>query len=221
MTEILNNLALCIERGKEDRNSPYPPDMKDQDGAREYTKKALEAGLSADRILKEGLMPGMNAIGEKFSQGTAYIPELLISSKAMYSAMDILKPYFESGEVEHRGTVILGTVAGDLHDIGKNIVRMVLEGDGWKVLDLGVDTTTEKFKKALQENPGAILGMSALLTTTMTNMGKSVEEIKADDPAQKIFIGGAPVTEEFCKKIGADGYYSDPHNFVRFLRENV
>ena len=142
MKEFLSKLAKCIERGKEDRTSPYPPDLKDKDGAREYTEQALTAGVKASRILQEGLMPGMNAIGEKFSQGKAYIPELLISAKAMYAAMDVLKPYFESGEAEHKGTVILGTVSGDLHDIGKNIVRMILEGDGWKVIDLGVDTTT-------------------------------------------------------------------------------
>jgi 5-methyltetrahydrofolate--homocysteine methyltransferase len=221
MEGLLNKLSICIERGKEDRNSPYPPDLKDQEGARELTEEALSTGVSAERILQEGLIHGMNKIGNRFSAGKAYIPELLIAAKAMYGAMDVLKPYFESGEIQSKGKVIIGTVAGDLHDIGKNIVRMVLEGGGWQVIDLGVDTTTDKFLHALSDHPGAILGMSALLTTTMTNMGNSVKEIKDRYPKQKIYIGGAPVTEEFCDMISADGYFSDPYKFASYLNENV
>lgn len=217
MQELLEQLAICIERGKVDKNSPYPPDMKDQEGASEITAKLLEEGVSADDILKKSLMVGMNIVGDRFAQGKAFIPDLLIAAKAMNAAMAHLKPYFESGEAKHRGTMILGTVSGDLHDIGKNIVRMVLEGDGWKVVDLGVDVGTEKFLAALQENPDAHVGMSALLTTTMINMEASVKAIKEKNSDTKVFVGGAPLSKEFNDKIGADGYFPDPHTFAKYL----
>jgi methanogenic corrinoid protein MtbC1 len=217
MEELLKQLAYCIERGKADKNAPYPPDMKDQDGASELTKQLLDGGVSANDILKKALMVGMNVIGDKFGQGKAFIPELLISAKAMNAAMVHLKPFFESGEAEHRGTFIIGTVAGDLHDIGKNIVRMVLEGDGWNVIDLGVDVNADKFLGALDEHPKAWVGMSALLTTTMVNMEGNVKAIKAKHPETKIFVGGAPLSKEFSDKIKADGYFPDPHSFAKHL----
>jgi 5-methyltetrahydrofolate--homocysteine methyltransferase len=159
----------------------------------------------------------MTRIGDRFSAGEIYIPDLLLAARAMNAAMDHIRPFFQTGELKPRGTLILGTVAGDLHDIGKNIVRMVLEGGGWRVVDLGVDVGTEKFLHALEEDPGSVVGMSALLTTTMLNMGRSVEEIKTRDPGIPIFIGGAPVTEEFRAKIGADGYFPDPNGLVKHL----
>jgi len=217
MDDLLKQLAICVERGNADKNSPYPPDMQGQDGASEITKQLLDAGISANDILKNGLMVGMNSIGERFGKGEAFIPELLIAAKAMTAAMVHLKPYFESGEAQHRGTFIIGTVAGDLHDIGKNIVRMVLEGDGWNVIDLGVDVTAEKFLNSLKEYPDAYVGMSALLTTTMINMEANVKAIKDFNPDTKIFIGGAPLSKEFNDKIGADGYFPDPHSFAKSL----
>ena len=217
MEELLKQLAVCIERGKAEKNSPYPPDMKEQDGASEIAKQLLDGGVPANDILKKALMIGMNKIGQKFGEGKAFIPELLIAAKAMNAAMVHLKPYFESGEAQHRGKFIIGTVAGDLHDIGKNIVRMVLEGDGWNVIDLGVDVTKEKFLDALKENPDANVGMSALLTTTMVNMEASVKAIKDSYPAAKVFVGGAPLSQEFNDKIGADGYFPDPHSFAKSL----
>jgi 5-methyltetrahydrofolate--homocysteine methyltransferase len=217
MDELLKQLAVCVERGKAEKDLPYPPDMQGQDGASEITQQLLEAGVSANDILKKGLMVGMNVIGDRFGKGEAFIPELLIAAKAMNAAMEHLKPYFESGEAEHRGTVIVGTVAGDLHDIGKNIVRMVLEGDGWNVIDLGVDVTADKFLGALKENPGAIVGMSALLTTTMVNMESSVKTLKDAVPGTKVFVGGAPLSTKFSEKIGADGYFPDPHSFAKHL----
>jgi len=219
MSEILEKLAICIERGKADKDSPYPPDMKGEDGASELAKQALDSSISANDILQKGLMVGMHNIGEKFSKGEAFIPELLISARAMNAAMDHLKPYFESGEAQHKGTFVVGTVAGDLHDIGKNIVRMVLEGDGWKVIDLGVDTSTEKFAAAVDEDPNRIVGLSALLTTTMVNMEDTVKQIKDKHPQTKIYIGGAPVSNEFSEKINADGYFPDPHSLVKHLAE--
>ena len=217
MEELLQNLAICIERGKADKDTPYPPDMKGQEGASEITKQLLDNGVTANDILTKSLMVGMNIIGDKFGRGEAFIPELLLSAKAMKAAMEHLKPYFDSGEAEYRGTFIIGTVAGDLHDIGKNIVGMVLEGDGWKVVDLGVDVSGEKFVNTLKENPEAMIGMSALLTTTMVNMEASVKLIKEFSKQTRIYVGGAPLTQAFSDKIGADGYFADPHSFVNHL----
>lgn len=219
MKILLEKIALCIERGKSSKDAPYPPDLRGMDGAAELTKQALESGISPDNILKNALMVGMNNIGEKFGCGKAFIPELLISAKAMNAAMEHLKPFFETGEAVYRGIAILGTVLGDLHDIGKNIVKMVLKGDGWKVIDLGTSVPTEKFLITLKDNPEAILGMSALLTTTMVNMEISVNEIKKLYPKTNIFIGGAPVTTAFNDKIGADGYFPDPHKFAKHLQK--
>jgi len=217
MQDLLKQLAIFIERGKADLNSPYPPDLKGQEGALELTRNALESGVSPSVILKKGLMPGMNRIGEKFAKGEAFIPDLLMSAKAMNGVMALLKPHFETGEVQHRGTIILGTVAGDLHEIGKNVVRMVLEGGGWEVIDLGVDAGVDKFMASLQQYPNAKVGMSALLTTTMATMEQAVKQIKEKHPATEIYVGGAPLTLEFCNKIGADGYFPEPHSFARHL----
>lgn len=221
MSEILEQLAICIERGKVDKNAAYPPDMKDQDGASELTKAALDQGISPNDILKKSMMVAMNRVGEKFEKGQAFIPELLIAAKAMNAGMVHLKPYFDSGEAEHRGTVVIGTVSGDLHDIGKNIVRMVLEGDGWKVIDLGVDAGADKFIKAVKENKAAIVGMSALLTTTMINMEAIAKALKEKFPEIKVFVGGAPLSDDFSKKIGADGYFPEPHSFAKHLAKSA
>jgi len=144
-----------------------------------------------------------------------------MSAKAMNSAMAHLKPFFQSGETKRKGKFIVGTVSGDLHDIGKNLVAMMIEGGGWEVIDLGVDVGTEKFMKALDENPGAVIGLSALLTTTMENMKKTVTAIKEKDAGAKILIGGAPVTQEYCDKIGADFYSPDPQGAVNYLKQLV
>ncbi len=191
--------------------------MKGREGASEITNRLLRAGVPVNDILQKALVAGMNRIGEKFGQGIAFIPELLIAAKAMKASMEHLKPYFESGEAEHKGTVIMGTVVGDLHDIGKNIVCMVLEGDGWNVIDLGSNVPAERFVDALKDNPGSTVGMSALLTTTMMNMESSVGKIKEEVPGAKIFIGGAPLSKEFNDKIDGDGYFPDPHSLAKHL----
>jgi 5-methyltetrahydrofolate--homocysteine methyltransferase len=159
----------------------------------------------------------MDRIGARFSLGEVFIPDLLMSADAMNKAMALLKPHFGVGGMPTRGTIILGTVAGDLHEIGKNVVRMVLEGDGWQVIDLGVDVASEKFLETLRLHPGAVVGMSALLTTTMATMQQSVKDIKALYPEAAIYLGGAPLTSEFAAKIGAAGYFPDPHTFARHL----
>ena len=142
---------------------------------------------------------------------------MLMSAKAMSASMKLLKPFFTSGEIKTRGTFIIGTVKGDLHDIGKNLVAMMIEGAGWTVIDLGVDVPASRYMEALENNPGAVIGLSALLTTTMVNMGDIVTEVKAVKPGTKVFIGGAPVNDEFCKKIGADFYAQGPQEAVQQL----
>ena len=144
---------------------------------------------------------------------------MLMSAKAMGSSMVQLKPFFTSGEIKTKGIFIIGTVKGDLHDIGKNLVGMMVEGAGWTVIDLGVDVPSSRYIEAIKNNPGAIVALSALLTTTMVNMGEIVSDIRANLPKTTIFIGGAPVNDDFCKKIGADFYTPDPQGLVEKLNK--
>jgi methanogenic corrinoid protein MtbC1 len=220
MSEFIEQIAILIERGKVNKTSPYPPDLKEQDGADELAKQAIDQGINPDEILA-GCILGMDRIGEKFSQNKAFVPELLMSAKAMTSAMAHLKPFFQSGQVKRKGTFVVGTISGDLHDIGKNLVAMVAEGGGFEVIDLGTDVSAEKYLAAIEEHPGCMVGMSALLTTTMVNMESAIKAIKEKYPETKIIIGGAPVTQEFADKIGADGYSTDPKGAVALLNKNA
>jgi methanogenic corrinoid protein MtbC1 len=219
MNEILKELAYCVESGKVDKASPYPPAMKGKDGADELAKRALEDGIKPDELLENALIPAMASVGDRFSKKEIYVPQMLMSAKAMNSAMKHLKPFFQSGETKRKGKFIVGTVAGDLHDIGKNLVAMMIEGGGWEVIDLGVDVGTEKFMKAIEENPGSVVGLSALLTTTMENMKKTVSALKEKHSDLKILVGGAPVTQEYCDKIGADFFSPDPQGAVNYLKQ--
>jgi methanogenic corrinoid protein MtbC1 len=221
MSELIERIAHCIEFGKINAISPYPPDMRGQDGADELTKKALAEGIDPGRILNEGMVIGMERVGKKFSENKVFVPQMLMSAKAMSTAMLHIKPFFLSGSVKRKGTFIVGTVAGDLHDIGKNLVGMMIEGAGWEVIDLGVDVNAEKFVAALKEKPGSSIGLSALLTTTMVNMEKIVVEIRKVAKDTKILVGGAPVSNDFCSKIGADFYSPDPQGAVNYLNQLV
>ncbi len=221
MNDILRQIAHCVETGKIDKNCPYPPDMKGLDGADELARQALDGGVTPDDILESALIPAMAAVGDRFSRKEIFVPQMLMAAKAMNSAMKHLKPYFQSGETKRKGKFIIGTVSGDLHDIGKNLVAMMIEGGGWEIIDLGVDVGTEKFMKALEENPGAVVGLSALLTTTMENMKKTVSSIREKHADTKILVGGAPVTREYCEKIGADFYSPDPQGAVNYLKTLV
>lgn len=221
MDELLERISHCVEFGKTDKSSPYPPDMKGQEGADELAKLALESGIKPGDILDKALIPAMSVVGDKFSRKVIYVPQMLMAAKAMSSAMKHLKPFFLSGETRRKGKFIIGTVAGDLHDIGKNLVSMMIEGGGWEVIDLGVDVSTDKFLKAIAENPDAVIGLSALLTTTMENMKKTVALIRENHSGSKILVGGAPVTMDFCLKIGADFYSPDPQGAVNYLNRQV
>lgn len=216
MNPLIEEIALCVERGKTTRDAPYPPDLKGRDGTDELAGRALETGLDPNEILA-GCMKGMQVIGEKFSRNEAFVPELLMSAKAMSLVMNHLKPHFQSGNVKRKGVFVLGTVAGDLHDIGKKLVGMVVEGNGWEVVDLGVDVPADRFVEAVKAHPGCAVGLSALLTTTMVHMESTVQAIKEAAPDTRVFVGGAPLTQAFADKIGADGYAPDPQKAVALL----
>ena len=219
MENTLERIALCVEVGKINAKTPYPPAMKGEDGADELTLKALEQGYCPNDILTKGLIVGMNNIGVKFKENKVFVPQVLMSAKAMSGGMQHLKRYFNDGSVKRKGKLIIGTVKGDLHDIGKNLVCMMVEGNGYEIIDLGVDVTEEKFVDAVRENPDAFVGMSALLTTTMVNMESINTAIKTEFPQVKTFIGGAPVSSDFAQKIGADYYTEEPQRLVEILNQ--
>ncbi len=221
METLFKQIAHCVEFGKINKASPYPPDMKGQDGADELTRRALDEGAKAGDILSNSLIIGMEKVGIKFRENKVFVPQVLMSAKAMSAAMAHLKPFFNSGEAKRKGTFIVGTVEGDLHDIGKNLVAMMVEGNGYEVIDLGVDVSAGQFLEELEKKPGAIVGLSALLTTTMVNMEKIVQNIKEKNPETKICIGGAPVSMEFCNKINADNFSPDPQGLVEYLNQLV
>ena len=221
MDPLITKLSEAVEFGKVDKNSPFPPQMKGQDGADEFTYQALANGVAPSDILSEALVPAMDRVGKKFSENKIFVPQMLMSAKAMGAAMKHLKPFFQSGDVKTKGTFIIGTVKGDLHDIGKNLVAMMVEGGGWTIIDLGVDVNEDTFNQTVAENPGAFVGLSALLTTTMANMEEIVTKIKDTHPDTKVLVGGAPLNDEFRKKIGADFYSPDPRGAVEYLNTCV
>ncbi len=176
--------------------------------------KAMADGIPASRILDGALIRGMEEIGELFKNSEIFIPEVLIAARAMNAGLVILGPGLVKENVQPRGVVVTGTVKGDLHDIGKNLVSMILRGNGYKVIDLGVDVSPEKFVETAAANNAAIIGLSALLTTTMVQMKNVVDAVKASGLPTKVMVGGAPVTADFAARIGADGYASDAASAV-------
>jgi 5-methyltetrahydrofolate--homocysteine methyltransferase len=183
----------------------------DGDKLQELVKEALAAGTPANQILQKGLIVGMDIVGEKMESGDMFIPEVLMAAQAMSISVEILKPLLAEGESASAGKVIIGTVKGDLHDIGKNLVVMMMESAGFEVIDLGVDVDPAKFVEAIRENKPSIVGLSALLTTTMPMMKKSIESIEESGlrDSLKIIVGGAPVNQAFADEVGADGYAPD------------
>ena len=182
-----------------------------RDDVQAKVQAAVDEGAKPEAILNDGLVAGMAVIGKRFKNNEVYVPEVLISARAMHAGMEIIEPLLAAAGVKRPGKVVIGTVKGDLHDIGKNLVGMMLEGAGFKVVDAGIDVEADKFVDAARENNAKVVGVSALLTTTMTNMKAVVDAIKASDIAgkTKVMIGGAPVTQAFCDEIGADGYAPD------------
>ncbi len=208
MSEILSTISALIFEGNF-------ADMVDK------TNAALEEGLRADEILNNGLMPGMDHVGVEFKAGNMFVPEVLRAAKSMQVAMDIIRPLLAESGAETAGKIILGTVKGDLHDIGKNLVGMMCEGAGFEIIDLGKDISPESFVDAVKEHKPNILGMSALLTTTMRAMEltiKTLEEAGVRDMV-KIMVGGAPVTQDFADQIGADGYAANAASASELARQ--
>jgi methanogenic corrinoid protein MtbC1 len=215
--ELLDRIAEMVERGKPDAAAPHPRELAEQPGALELTRAALDAGIAAQDILRLGLMKGMTRVGEKFRDRLIYVPDVLLAARAMKVAMELLQPSFTGGHAHYRGVFILGTVQGDLHDIGKRLVGMIAEGAGYRIVDLGIDVRPGRFVAAVAEHPGAAVGLSALLTTTMANMPDAVRAIRQSSPETRIIVGGAPVTARFAESIGADAYGADPYAAVEFL----
>jgi len=175
----------------------------------ELTQQAVDDGVAAERILNEGLLAGMSTVGQQFKANEVYVPEVLIAARAMKAGLGALEPALQQAGVEPLATVVLGTVKGDLHDIGKNLVGMMLTGAGFRVVDLGVDASPAEFVEACRSANAKVCAMSALLTTTMTEMQEVVAELKKAGIEVKTMIGGAPITQNYATKIGADGYASD------------
>ena len=186
----------------------------DQNTAVEITRSALEEGTPAESVLNEGLVAGMDVVGSRFKKNEVYIPEVLISARAMKMAMEILEPELAKAGVEPVGRLVIGTVQGDLHDIGKNLVAMMLKGAGFEVIDIGVDVRPEKFIEQVKSTGAHLVGMSALLTTTMPGMEKTVTALREAGLPAKVMIGGAPVTQDYADRIGADGYAPDSASAV-------
>jgi 5-methyltetrahydrofolate--homocysteine methyltransferase len=185
------------------------------------TRQALEEGLDPLEILNRGLIPGMDEVGRRFKNGEMYVPDVLVAARAMRAGMDVLRPLLAQSDVPSLGTVILGTIQGDLHDIGKNLVGIMMEGAGFEVIDLGVDVSPDQFVRAAREHHPRIIGMSALLTVTMMGMKRVIEDLRSEGLRDGIvaLVGGAPVTVAFAQEIGADGYAHDAVSAVETARE--
>ena len=194
----LDDISKALQRGDAEKVS-------------ELVSQALQEDIVPKKILEEGLIQGMSIIGEKFKKNEVYVPEVLIAARAMHAGMDVLKPKLTETGVKNIGKVVMGTVKGDLHDIGKNLVKMMLEGAGFEVIDLGVDVSEEKFVEAVKAHQPNIVGMSALLTTTMVNMPEVIKALEAAGLRDKVrvMVGGAPITQNYADQIGADGYSPD------------
>ncbi len=186
----------------------------------ELTQKALDEGLDPEKILKEGMIPAMDQVGDEYERGDRYVPEMLISAEAMKEGMKLLRPLLAEAGVESAGKVLMGTVEGDLHDIGQNLVSMMLEGSGFEVINLGAETPADKFVEGVKENQADLVGMSALLTTTMTHMPEVIEALQEAGLRDKVkvMIGGAPVTQDYADEIGADGYAPDAASAVKLAK---
>jgi 5-methyltetrahydrofolate--homocysteine methyltransferase len=204
---ILEDIALRVERG-------------DETSVGELTQKALSEGISPGEILNKGLVAGMDVVGERFKKNEIFIPEVLVSARAMKEGMKIVKPLLGDEIAGSRGKVVIGTIKGDLHDIGKNIVGMLLEGAGFEVTDLGTDVTKEQFMEVVEKEGVDIIGMSALLTTTMTYMKEVIQSVEDANlkGKVKVIIGGAPITQSYAEEIKADGYAPDAASAVDLVK---
>jgi 5-methyltetrahydrofolate--homocysteine methyltransferase len=204
--EVLQQISESLQKG-------------DDKAVAELTQQAVDAGISAADILNNGLLAGMDVVGQRFGANEIFLPEVLLSARAMHAGMDLIKPMLIADDVPSLGKVVIGTVKGDLHDIGKNLVGIMLKGAGFDVIDLGADVEAEKFVDAAESEDAVVVGLSALLTTTMSGMKDVVELVKSKGLDVKVIVGGAPVSEDFAKDIGADAYGYDAANAVGLVKE--
>lgn len=184
----------------------------------DLTKAELETGTDIQTILQDGLIAPMDEVGRRFSEGKLFVPEMLVAAKAMKAGLAVLKLQLTKSQNRSSATVVIGTIQGDLHDIGKNLVAMMLEGGGFEVVDIGVDAEPEKFLSTARDNKANVVALSALLTTTMPAMGKTIDVLRKEGMAIKIIVGGAPVSQAFADKMGADGYAADAPSAVNLVR---
>ncbi|UCD38475.1 MAG: corrinoid protein [Fidelibacterota bacterium] len=215
---ILTEIKDAVVRGRVDIKSPYPPEMAGKPGVVELVEQALEEKMDISMVLKEGLVSGMEVVGDKFSSGEYFLPDMLMSAQAMKAGMSILDPHLRGKSIQKLGKVVIGTVKGDMHDIGKNLVAVILEGGGFEVIDLGIDVSAEAFLSNAEEHPGSVIGMSALLTTTRESMRASVELLREKGLSNKIIVGGAVVTQAFADEIGADAFTKDAAKAVPLVK---
>lgn len=210
MEKLLKDISEALQAG-------------DVSSVQEKIKKGLEKEVAPRNLLNGGLLKGMEIIGEKFKKNEVFVPEVLIAARAMNAGMDILKPSLIETGVKSIGKVIIGTVKGDLHDIGKNLVKMMMQGVGFEVVDLGTDVSPEEFVKAVKEKKPDIIGLSALLTTTMSQMQKTIDALEENKLRDKVvvMVGGAPVTDKYSEEIGADAYAKDAATAASIAREKV
>ena len=179
---------------------------------KEYTEQAVAEGVEANDIINDGLIAGMSVVGTLFKRDEIYVPEVLIAAQAMHAGMGVIRPLLTNSGMAEKGTVVIGTVKGDMHDIGKNLVSMMLECSGYRIIDLGVNVQPERFIQAVAEHKPQIVGLSALLTTTLPAMKTVLAQLQPYRPGVKIIVGGAPVTQKFADEIGADGYAANAGN---------
>jgi 5-methyltetrahydrofolate--homocysteine methyltransferase len=219
MNDIIAKLKENVIQGRITQNDEGIDDTLTGPGVVELTQIALESKLPVKEIITDGLTAGMEIVGQKFNAKEYYVPDMLASAEAVSEAMDILKPHLEASDIAGKGKFAIVTVKGDIHDIGKNIVAILIKGAGYEVDDLGIDVPTEKIVEYVRGNKPAYLGLSALLTTTMMVMGDIIEALKAAGLREsvKVLIGGAAVSEEFAREIGADAYCADGFAAVRVL----
>jgi len=210
MTDILVTIKEMVVGGKYN-------DIEEQ------VQEAVDSGTDLNLLINDALISAMDIVGKRFADGDIYVPEMLVSAKTMKMGLDIIKPLLQSGEAEHRGTIAMGTVKGDLHDIGKNLVTMMMEGAGFRIIDLGVDVKIEDLIDTVKKEQVDVLGLSALLTTTMPEMQNVIEALEEASLRNqvKVIVGGAPIDQRFADKIGADGFGADAVDAVQLARELV
>ena len=206
--EVLEQISESLQRGEDQKVA-------------ELTQQAIDAGVAAGQILNDGLLAGMDVVGERFGANEVFLPEVLLSARAMNAGMDLIKPLLIADDVRSLGKVVIGTVKGDLHDIGKNLVGIMLKGAGFEVIDLGADVPAERFVETAEAEGAPVIGLSTLLTTTMSGMKDVVELIKGKglEGQVKVIVGGAPLSRAFADDIGADGYGYDAASAVSLVKE--